>query len=290
MSEQTQTQTQTTPWSAYARNVTSQFGEDGILERIFALIGTANGWCVEFGAADGEWCSNTCQLIRQKNFSAVLIEADRARYEKLSEVARANPRLTVINRFVGFEAHDNLDSILRETKTPKDLDLLSIDIDGNDYHVWEAVREYRPRVVVIEHNYTIPNEVEFVQERNMRVMHGSSLRSLVKLGKSKGYELAAVTLGNGIFVEASLFPKLGLADNSLATLRADEGKLTYLFSGYDGTVFLRGRDRLGWHGVGYQEDRFQVLPRYLRQYPDNYSPLQRWLFNLYSRLFRRGLI
>src|SRR5258705_11709352 len=152
------------PWSAaFEKDITSQYGEDGILERIFELIGTANGWGVEFGAADGTLCSNTYNLIQNKNFSAVLIEADPKRHEALRKTYAGNPRIAAINCFVGFETADGLDAILKKTKAPKDLDLLSIDIDGNDYHVWAAVQEYRPRVIVIEHNYTIPNSVEFVQ-------------------------------------------------------------------------------------------------------------------------------
>lgn len=279
------------PWSAaFENDVTSQYGEDGVLERIFELIGVANGWCVEFGAADGTFCSNTYNLIQKKNFSGVLIEADPKRHQELLKTYAGNPRITAVNCFVGFEAADGLDAILKKTKAPKDLDLLSIDIDGNDYHVWDAIQEYRPRVVAIEHNYTIPNAVEFVQERNMSVMHGSSLLSLVKLGKAKGYELAAATLGNGIFVESGLFDRLGIADNSISALRVDESKLTYVFSGYDGKVFLRGRDRLGWHGLLFKEKRFQVLPPFLRQYPDNYNGLQRLLFRIYAGLYRRGIL
>lgn len=279
------------PWSAaFEKDMTSQYGEDGILERIFKLIGVASGWCVEFGAADGTFCSNTYNLIQNKNFSAVLIEADPKRHEGLLKTYAGNPRITAINCFVGFEASDGLDAILKKTKAPKDLDLLSIDIDGNDYHVWAAVQDYRPRVVVIEHNYTIPNSVEFVQERNMSVMHGSSLLSLVKLGKTKGYELAAATLGNGIFVESSLFDRLGIQDNSITALRTNESKMTYLFSGYDGTVFLRGRDRLAWHGLPFKGKKLQVLPSFLRRYPDNYNGLQRLLFRIYAGLYRRGIL
>jgi hypothetical protein len=279
-----------TPWSlAYARNETSQFGEDGILERLFELIGVENGWCVEFGAADGEWCSNTCQLIRKKGFSAVLIEADRPRYEALTKISASNPKLTVMNRFVGFGPTDNLDVILKETKAPKNLDLVSIDIDGNDYHVWDALKEYQPRVVVIEYNFTIPSAVEFVQKADMSLAQGSSMLSMVKLGKSKGYELAATTLGNCIFVQAGLFPKLGIPDNSIQALRADESKVTYIFNGYDGTIFLRGPEYLPWHGLKYDEARFQMVPRFLRTYPDRYTAAQKFVKRIYAALFRRGM-
>ncbi len=279
------------PWSlAYLRNVTSQFGEDGVLERIFELLGYENRWCVEFGAADGRWFSNTCQLIETKDFSGVLIEADPARFEQLRKSSAANSKLTVVNRFVGFGADDNLDVILKQTRAPRDLDLLSIDIDGNDYHVWSAIEHYRPRVVVIEYNPTIPNAVEFVQEADMGVSQGSSLLSLTKLARRKGYELAAATFANGVFVEASLLPKLGIEDNSIHALRADESAVTYLFGGYDGTIFIRGSASMHWHGLPLKEDRFQVLPRLLRCYPERYTLIQRVLKKIYSVLYRRGII
>jgi hypothetical protein len=124
----------------------------------------------------------------------------------------------------------------------------------------------------------------------MRVAQGSSLLSLAKLGKSKGYELAAVTFANGIFVDASLFPKLAIEDNSVRALRVDESKVTYLFSGYDGTIFLRGPENLPWHGLPFKEKRFQMLPQGLRCYPERYTPMKRFWKRIYAALYRRGII
>jgi len=271
---------------AFAANVASQFGEDGIIERILAVIGECNGWCVEFGAWDGERCSNTFNLFTHKGYSAVLIEADPQRFQALARRFAENPNVLPLNAWVGFEAADNLDSLLAPTPTPTDFDLLSIDIDGNDYHAWKAISRYRPKVVVIEFNPTIPSEVEFVQHPDPRLTHGASLLSLAKLGASKGYELVAVTLANALFVERRFFPLFGLADNRLATLRSDTSLVTYLFSGYDGQVFLSGCGRLPWHDVPYRADRMQVVPAWLRRYPDRYDRLRRILARLYGRWAR----
>src|SRR6185436_3102249 len=116
-----------------------------------------------------------------------------------------NERAICLQRFVTFDGDTRLDALLQTTPIPKDFDLLSVDIDGADYHVWESLTRYEPRVVIIEFNPTIPGHIEFVQPRDMTVNQGNSIRSLVKLGKQKGYELSCVTEYNAIFVRANLF-------------------------------------------------------------------------------------
>lgn len=182
--------------------------------------------------------------------------------------------------------------MLQQTAIPPDFDLLSIDIDGNDYHVWKALTGYQPRVVCIEFNPTIPTEVDFVQLANPAVTQGSSLRALVALGKELGYELVAVLQYNAFFVRCEYYPLFGLTDNGPETLRQDTSAITYIFSGYDGTVFLRGFKRLVWHRVGLSERMMQPLPSLLRTYPDNYRWWQRVLFSFFtrSRRFSRYMI
>ena len=90
-----------------------------------------------------------------------------------------------LNAFVGFTAADGLDAILARTPIPADFDVLSIDIDGNDYHVWNAVARYKPRVVVIEYNPTIPAAVDFVQPADMSINQGASITAQARLGKQK---------------------------------------------------------------------------------------------------------
>jgi hypothetical protein len=91
------------------------------------------------------------------------MECHEKRFSDLIRTYEGNERVIALNRFVGFDPDNCLDKILADTPIPKNFDLLSIDVDGNDYHIWEAVEEYRPKVVVIEFNATIPPEVEFVQ-------------------------------------------------------------------------------------------------------------------------------
>lgn len=274
----------------HASNVTSQNGEDGIIAKVLEIIGNPTKWCVEFGAWDGRHLSNTYDLIASRGYSAVLIEGSAERFADLERTFKDNPRVRCVNAFVGFTAVDGLDAILTRAGIPKDFDVLSIDIDGNDYHVWKAVAAYSPRVVVIEYNPTIPSAVDFVQVADMTVNHGSSILALARLAKSKGYELVAATLHNCIFVRAEHFSSFGIRDNSVEAIRADESMVTYIFNGFDGTVFVRGSGKLGWHNVPYRESRLQHVARPFRQFPDNFRGVMRFVAKHYRSLKKRRII
>jgi hypothetical protein len=268
----------------FAKNINSQEGEDGIIEKALEVIKDNDHWCVEFGAWDGIYLSNTYNLIAKKSYSAVLIEGDQKRHKDLQKNFQSNKKVNPINAFVGFEENNNLDSLLRTTDIPVDFDVLSIDIDGNDYHVWAAVKHYRPKIVVIEYNPTIPNPVDFVQPRNMRITQGSSILSLDKLAKQKGYELVAATRLNAVFVDSKYYGLFGIEDNSVDAIRTDQPDVTYIFNGYDGTVFVRGCGRLHWHWFPYKESRMQQVPKWLREYPGNYGLLKKAIAKVYRYL------
>lgn len=233
--------------SKYAANKTSQTGEDGILAKVFSLIGTRNKWCVEFGAYDGKLHSNTYTLVAEEGWDGVLIEGDSDRFDDLVRTYEGNDRAHMLRALVGFnEGVDTLDDILAGTDIPQDPDLVSIDIDGNDWHIWYSMKRYQPRVVIIEFNPTVPNDVLFVQSRDQHEAQGCSLRSLVALGKSKGYELACVTTYNAIFVENESFGELRIGDNSIDAMYHPlmDGRI---FHGYDAKIFTVGMDRLNWN-------------------------------------------
>jgi hypothetical protein len=265
----------------HQRKQFSQSGEEGIIETILDRVGGRDRWCVEFGASDGVYMSNTRQLIVDHRYSAVLVEGSASKFERLRQTYAGTERVTTVRALVGFTEADGLDGLLARTAIPAEFDFLSIDIDGNDYHVWEATRRYRPKLVCIEFNPTIPNEVRFVQQAEPSVQHGASLRALVELGREKGYELVSVLPPNAFFVPSELFDRLEIADNRLETLRRDVSHVTYIFSGYDGTIFLRGLRELPWHLVPMREGRIQQLPRFLRRYPTRYSTPRRLLLYLY---------
>jgi hypothetical protein len=259
------------PFARFEENVTSQCGEDGVIRRALEIVGDRNRWCVEFGAGDGRRMSNTFALIDRDDYSAVLIESDPARFDALERTHTGHPDVTALHRLVGFEGPDRLDRILAPTSVPVDFDLLSVDIDGNDYHVWEALEHYRPKLVVIEFNPTIPNEIDFVQPRDMTINQGSSLTALVRLAAAKSYRLIHATLLNGIFVDERYFGRFGVEEHSPAALRADLSQVTWLFSTYDGVLRLAGNRRLPWHGTRLDAGRVQVTPRLFRRFPPTFT-------------------
>lgn len=251
----------------YRKNITSQSGEDGVIEKIFEIMGAGNKWCVEFGAWDGKHFSNSWNLINNHDWKGVLIEGNPDRHKELTQNYADNPNVIAFNRLVDMAAGENsLDSILGQTPIPKDFDFLCIDIDGCDWQIWKSLAEYTPRLVSIEFNPTIPNNVHFVQDDDMSVAHGSSLRAMVELGKEKGYELVATTLYNGFFVRSEDFEKFGIADNSIDAIHTLDGHESFFFQLYDGTVVLAGCSQLIWQGIPISIEDIQVLPRALRKY------------------------
>ncbi|MBU0571100.1 MAG: hypothetical protein KJ995_08305 [Candidatus Omnitrophica bacterium] len=270
----------------HKRDVYSQTGEDGIIEKILEIIPNNDKWCIEFGAWDGLFLTNTRHLIESKGYSAVLIEADKKKFGNLQRNYSHRNNIILINKFVGFGEHDNLDQILCPAPVPYDFDLLSIDIDGNDYHVWKAFSKYRPKLIVVEFNPTIPTHMRFIQPADPSINQGASLLSLVELGKEKGYELVSVLPFNAFFVRREDYPLFQIESNGPGVLRTSLDHITYLFSGYDGRMFLHGGCTLPWHGIDLRESRLQHLPRFLRKYPGNYTSLQKGgfaLFLLYTR-------
>jgi predicted SAM-dependent methyltransferase len=199
---------------SFHKVVKSQHGEDGIINKIFEIIGERNKCCVEFGAGNGYSYSNTWNLIVNKGWVGIEIEAELGLFDDLQETYAGLP-VTCILRRVNYILPDMLDKILAGTPIPTDFDFLSIDIDSYDYQVWDSVQKYRPRVVCIEFCQAFKNSEDYIYGQDDKWL-GSSLSSLAKLGKVKGYELVAVIGVNALFVTAELFPLFGIADNSPA--------------------------------------------------------------------------
>jgi hypothetical protein len=198
--------------SQHEYKVFSQNGEDGIIAEIFRRIGTANRYFVEFGASSGAE-NNTALLLRQ-GWSGLWMEADSASVNGAKEAYRpeiAGGKLTVLEAFITAE---NIEDLFRQGKVPKELDLLSIDIDRNDYHVWEKITHYRPRVVVIEYNAVVPPTMSWVTPYDPKAFgwtrfgngNGASLKALEELGAKKGYSLVGCDLCgvNAFFVRDDL--------------------------------------------------------------------------------------
>ncbi len=273
----------------YRRNVHSHDGEDGIIEKVLGLIPDKNKWCVEFGAWDGIYLSNTRNLIANHEYSAVLIEGSAAKHEELKRNNEQYKSVIPLCTFVGFDKRDNLDTILSSTPIPKDFDFLSIDVDGNDYHIWRAMSEYKPKLVCIEFNPTIPTTSKFIQEPDFSITRGCSLSALDDLAKEKGYELICVISVNAFFVRKEYYPLFQMETNSPEVLRTDLSGLTYFCVGYDGKVFLEGYCKLPWHNLAIDTEAIQPLPPSLRTYPHNYTKRQRIAFAWFQFAKRKSI-
>jgi hypothetical protein len=273
--------------NAFARDVNSQWGEDGIIEKALSVL-PRNHWCVEFGAWDGKLYSSSFRLVEHENYHVVLIEGDTTKYRELCASYPHQERALFVNQYVGWSDGDGLDSILAKTQIPVDFDFLSIDVDGNDFHIWKAVQVYRPKLVLVEYNPTALNRFDFVQPADPHCNVGSSPAALVRLAKEKGYELICVTKINLLLVDSHYFELFHIPDNSLAVMREEEGYITALYVGYDGSLRMDGPALLCWHG---QKLRLkQPLPWFLRRFPPAYNLLQKVLLRLYSVIFRRAAV
>ena len=244
----------------YKKTVTSQHGEDGIIEHIIKILGNnISKWCVEFGAFDGVQLSNTYNLIYNYLWNGVLIEGSKKRYKSLEDNCADNDRSFLINGMVGFDSNNNLDSFLAKTPIPRKFGLLSIDIDGCDYYIWESITKYTPTIVIIEFNPTIPNDIIFIQKKDILVNQGNSLLALIELGKEKGYELISVIGCNGIFILKEHYNKFNIIDNSIQYMNNDSGKR--IWNGYDGTIYTSNFNRLGWKKLDVPFEALQIIPK-----------------------------
>lgn len=221
--------------SDFAYNRFSQFGEDGIIEKIFEVIGVESRVCIEFGAWDGLHLSNTANLWKN-GWEGILIEADSQKYELLLKNT-AGSKCHCIHQMVGVAGDHTLERILRSHQLDSDVDFLSIDIDGDDYHVFASVESLEPRVICCEYNPTIPAHIDLVPETGN--YFGCSVSSLVKLAESKGYYLIALTETNCFFVPKSELPKFSGFVTALEDMLIVD-HITYVMTGYNGDyVFSR---------------------------------------------------
>lgn len=202
--------------------VFSQSGEDGIIALIMAVIGSDSRKFLEIGVESGLEC-NSAHLAKNCSWDGWMIEGD-ANLARLAQTHYENHPCTWIRdiRVIPtFVTRENINSLIKEHRIPENIDLLSIDIDGNDLWVWKEINTIKPRLVIMEYNasfgpdlsVTIPYNGKFVREG---AYFGASLRALVKVGKQKGYRFVGCNSAgiNAFFVRndlaAECLPELGI--------------------------------------------------------------------------------
>ncbi len=188
----------------------SQADEDGILEEIFKRIGTMNKTFIEIGVQDGYEC-NTLHLINQK-WNGIWIEKEKKYCEKINKNFNflINKHLEVINDEADTENINDL--VQNKIKNQNNIDLLSIDIGLNTYHVLKKINSISPRVIIVEYNAKFGPSAEWIIEYNKNVewdnsnYFGASLKSFEIMLKEKNYLLVGcnVTGVNAFFVRRDL--------------------------------------------------------------------------------------
>ena len=221
----------------------SQNDEDGIILYILKHIGVKTKKFVEVGVENGIEC-NTTNLLKNFNWSGAQIEGNKKLYNnakiQLKKVlGKKIKNLKLLNIFV---TKKNINQILKKY-SGKEIDLLSIDIDGNDFWIWKAINCVKPRLVVIEYNSffgptlscTIPYNHKFIwnYEKN-RSYYCASLKALEKLGKKKEYTLVGVD-GNGVnafFVRNDLAKNINLKSKKTGDVFIDNKREERNFAEY----------------------------------------------------------
>ncbi len=190
--------------------VASQNEEDGMLAEVFRRIGETNRTFFEFGVGNG--LQNITFHMLLNGWKGWWIEIHQAKLAFMRQYfsgALKEGRLVIDDSHIDAE---NINAVCEKLGIPEEIDLLSIDIDGNDYHVFERMSRVRARVVVLEYNPLYPPPMRLVGAYDPNYSYseqtyiGASLQSLTELAESKGYQLVGTSISgiNAIFVRKDL--------------------------------------------------------------------------------------
>jgi hypothetical protein len=194
----------------FEAQVFSQNGEDGMIAEIVRRVGTGDRFFVEIGAGHGIE-ANTAYLLR-KGWKGIWIEADPRAVRSIQTQFAAELETGQLRLVHSFVTRENAAALLSDARVPQAFDVLSIDVDRNTSHVWRALSAFRPRLLVIEYNASIPASDEWEVPYDPDAVwdessyFGASLKSLERLGAERGYVLVACerTGLNAFFVRAEL--------------------------------------------------------------------------------------
>ena len=229
--------------SKFGIKIYSQNEEDGIILYILKHIGIRTKKFIEIGSESGTEC-NTTNLLKYFDWSGMQIESDKGLYNNAKIQLKKNLRekiknVKLVNSFV---TKKNINKIIKKN-FKKEVDLLSIDIDGNDFWIWKEINCIKPRLVVVEYNSffgptlscTIPYNPKFIWDhKNKRSYYGASLKALEKLGRQKKYTLVGVD-GNGVnafFVRNDLAKNINLKSKKSKDVFIDNKREERNFTNY----------------------------------------------------------
>jgi hypothetical protein len=224
--------------------VYSQWGEDGILQYLLARVAPRSRSFVEFGVQSYTE-SNTRFLLVHDNWSGLVIDSSQEFIDFIrGDAISWRHDLTALCAFI---TRDNINDLIAQRFAGEDLGLLSVDIDGNDYWVWQAVNRVKPEIVVCEYNsvfgpklaVSVPYSADFyrTQAHHSNLYFGASLAALCRLGEEKGYAfVGSNSAGNNAFFVrrdhlsgvAAHTAKEGYVESKFRESRDTAGQLNYL--------------------------------------------------------------
>lgn len=194
--------------------VSSQWGEDGIIDWLVESIPITNTTFVEFGVENYQE-ANTRFLLQNRNWRGLVMDGNP---DYMASVRQEEIHWRYdIQAVTAFITRDNINNLLTENGIVGDIGLLSIDIDGNDYWVLDAISAISPRILVCEYNpilgdlhaITVPYNPEFdrLKAHHCGLYFGASIKAICELARKKGYKFVG-SCSNGInafFVRNDLF-------------------------------------------------------------------------------------
>lgn len=197
----------------FERRVLSQNGEDGVVAEVLRRVGVGPRWFVEFGVGPGH--EGVCVALADVlGWSGLFMESEPELHAELARKYCANPRVRTERAFVDAS---NVDELFAAGGVPSEVDVVSIDVDGNDWWIWRALTHVRPRLVVIEYNGNLDPAAQLVKPYDPQTSwdqtcwFGASLGAYERLGADKGYTLVHTDLRgvNAFFLRDDLCPAFG---------------------------------------------------------------------------------
>ena len=174
--------------------VFSQFGDDGIIQYLVSVVDIPNRVFIEFGVEDYKE-SNTRFLLVNDKWKGLIVDGSQSHIKSIKSSALYwKNDLTAVCHFI---TRDNINKIFTENGFTGEIGILSIDIDGNDYWIWESIDTVSPSIVIVEYNsvfganhaITIPYDPEFNRMNAcfFGLYWGASLKALCRVADKKGY-------------------------------------------------------------------------------------------------------
>jgi hypothetical protein len=227
----------------YQARVNSQNGEDGILHEIFRRVGTTNRVFAEAGVGNG--CQNNTAFLLSLGWCGYWVDGSDGFLAAIEKRKDIEPGC--VKWLVSIVTQENIDDCFKKLGVPPEFDLLSLDIDQNTYYAWAGLCAFRPRVVVIEYNGSVPADIDWKvaydpdRRWDGKQNFGASLKALEILGQRLGYCLVGCEFSgvNAFFVRDDL-----VQDNFAAPFTSEnhyEPKRHWISDrqGYSATILAR---------------------------------------------------